>query len=1150
MKEKTLKINILVYLTIIIITIFFFKNVDIQAYESNNSEDVLYEENYRYQPTMDDNFDDDKIIVTIKEKYSAVNKVFNLEDFVSEKLIINANQFEEINLNSEYVILESLEDLTHIDNSNAIKDIDKFSQIFSLKIKNKSKENVLKAIKYLSALDFVQCAEPSYIYETVDLWTPDDSIYSSQWGLNYIDIVNAWNFSIGNLNSRIKVGIFERNLESNHEDLNVVSGSFIPNSSASSDHGTHVAGIIGAISDNSIGIAGIAQVDIALLDRQNFITSIHLAINNDIRIINASFYYGYVDSLGNKVLSPPNESYAEAIENFGKAGGLFVTSAGNSGNSALGNLDDTPQYPGGYGDSRRYPSITNVITVGALNQNGERLSSSNYGANSVHIYAPGESIISTLPGNSYGNKSGTSMAAPHVAGVAALMLSINPNISAEELRNAILNNSETISIHIPSTAGGTTFVKQNVRSLNAFMAVASIAFDTSSNDNGIILEGIVENFNFFDGTHLILPDSFTQYEKMLGSTRQNVIGIGTSCFENNNVIENITLPAKISTISSYSFKNCEKIVELNIPSGVLNIETAAFEGCENLESITLPSSLTSIGSNAFKGCSSLTELVIPNSVTTMGNSILSDCFDIAELTIPYLNTYMGELFGLDNYLGHSNPKIQLKTLTINGGGIIPEYAFYNFYSLENIYLPNTITSIGSKAFYNGNIGSIELPESLVSIGDYAFYDCNKLTNIVIPNSVETIGNNAFEWCDELTTVEIQKDTTPITSIGVNVFNNCSELENIIVPMSKILKYKNANNWSNYSNKISYDDVAEGMYVMYVNCYSDISEDEELQSRKSIVYELNVDCVKEYNIICSTTEELVVYLYDSNMELSGIYPTYSNSNHTATFITELPLGVYYLEISYSDYQKSGSISTTISPSNGSIHYTKTTGMTSILPHLHKVSSNTYKAQFSFVPTYKTGLHKLSLSGTTSSGSNIVFGSGSISVYDNLSKITPMYQYSMLGLDNLAVSGGKEILVYLEKNETYYIDVTLSSNQYSALNLQILTYYNCEIGAADLPPYDISIMSNNKSYGSDLCEFILHDAMDFTVTIEGLTEGKFIIYQEVISEEGIISYSLVKEESFTGDFTDSFSLEAGSYYIGYIDASTSDDMNYDIMRIVVD
>jgi len=106
-----------------------------------------------------------------------------------------------------------------------------------------------------------------------------------------------------------------------------------------------------------------------------------------------------------------------------------------------------------------------------------------------------------------------------------------------------------------------------------------------------------------------------------------------------------------------------------------------------------------------------------------------------------------------------------------------------------------------------------------------------------------------------------------------------------------------------------------------------------------------------------------------------------------------------------------------------------------------------------------------------------------------------------------------------------------------------------GANDLPPYDISIMSNNKSYGSDLCEFILHDAMDFTVTIEGLTEGKFIIYQEVINEEGIISYSLVKEESFTGDFTDSFSLEAGSYYIGYIDASTSDDMNYDIMRIVV-
>ena len=88
-------------------------------------------------------------------------------------------------------------------------------------------------------------------------------------------------------------------------------------------HGTHVAGIIGAISDNLIGIAGIAQVDIALLDRENFVSSICWAINNDIRVINASFYYGYIDSSGNKILTAPSNSHAEAIENFGNAGGIF-----------------------------------------------------------------------------------------------------------------------------------------------------------------------------------------------------------------------------------------------------------------------------------------------------------------------------------------------------------------------------------------------------------------------------------------------------------------------------------------------------------------------------------------------------------------------------------------------------------------------------------------------------------------------------------------------------------------------------------------------------------------------------------------------------------------------------------------------------------
>ena len=144
-----------------------------------------------------------------------------------------------------------------------------------------------------------------------------------------------------------------------------------------------------------------------------------------------------------------------------------------------------------------------------------------------------------------------------------------------------------------------------MKSLNALKAVTSVAFNTSSNDDGITLEGLTNKFNFFDGSQLVLPNSFTQYGRPLASGHQNIIGIGVSCFENNNVIENITLPTNGNIIGSYSFKNCTNLEEVIIPNSVTHIDTSAFEGCSYLQSVKLPNSLIAIGSSAFKGCGSL-----------------------------------------------------------------------------------------------------------------------------------------------------------------------------------------------------------------------------------------------------------------------------------------------------------------------------------------------------------------------------------------------------------------------------------------------------------------------------------------------------------------------------------------------------------------
>ena len=325
-------------------------------------------------------------------------------------------------------------------------------------------------------LNFVEAAEPSYYYDVINDSTPDDNFFYDQWGLNGsygIDADLAWNFTNGYLNPTIKIGIFERNIQFDHPDLRVGQGNFTPSSTDSADHGTHVAGIIGAVCNNTIGISGVAQVEIVLLDNSynNFSSSLTWAFNNGIRLVNASFRY--VDDTGSP--APANISHATAIKNFSNNGGILVTSAGNAGVDT----DVTPQFPACYGDARLYPDINNVLSVGALNSDGSRRPTSNYGTNSVHIYAPGGEILSTFPESNWGTNvdgytqvsrgyaitSGTSMAAPHVTGVLALLLSIDQNLTVSDLRNIILNSAETRNISLPS---GTT---QSVKKLNAFNAV-------------------------------------------------------------------------------------------------------------------------------------------------------------------------------------------------------------------------------------------------------------------------------------------------------------------------------------------------------------------------------------------------------------------------------------------------------------------------------------------------------------------------------------------------------------------------------------------------------------------------------------------------------------------------------------------------------
>lgn len=210
-------------------------------------------------------------------------------------------------------------------------------------------------------------------------------------------------------------------------------------------HGTHVSGIIGAVRNNGKGIDGIADnVRIMTLRAvpdgdehdKDIALAIRYAVDNGARIVNMSFGKGF---------SPQKHWVDDAVKYAESKGVLLIHAAGNS---AL-NLDNSFNFPNGIikEDSSR---ATNWMTIGASGdpQNGGLAAGfSNYGKSEVDVFAPGVNIYSTIPGgNTYGNASGTSMASPVTAGVAAFVLSYFPDLTPQQLKTVIEKSAVKPSI--------------------------------------------------------------------------------------------------------------------------------------------------------------------------------------------------------------------------------------------------------------------------------------------------------------------------------------------------------------------------------------------------------------------------------------------------------------------------------------------------------------------------------------------------------------------------------------------------------------------------------------------------------------------------------------------------------------------------------
>ena len=312
----------------------------------------------------------------------------------------------------------------------------------------------------------VRYAEPDHIGKFAAV--PNDTNWGRLWGLHNagqtggkpdadIDAPEAWDIQKGK--AQIIVAVCDSGVDYTHEDLQAnmwvnqaefnglpgvdddgngyvddIYGYDFANGTGqivdNIGHGTHVAGTIGAVGNNSLGVVGVnwtvrimaLKIGDYFISLSAAIEAIQYSINMGARVMNHS-WGGYMY----------NQALVDAITASRDAGVLFVAAAGNEYNDN----DIMPAYPASY-------KIDNIISVLATDHNDQKAVFSNWGKSSVHLGAPGQNILSTMPGNLYGMMSGTSMASPHVTGAAALLFAENPSLSYSVVKQILTSTVDKV----------------------------------------------------------------------------------------------------------------------------------------------------------------------------------------------------------------------------------------------------------------------------------------------------------------------------------------------------------------------------------------------------------------------------------------------------------------------------------------------------------------------------------------------------------------------------------------------------------------------------------------------------------------------------------------------------------------------------------
>lgn len=333
------------------------------------------------------------------------------------------------------------------------------------------------SIAHISRSKLVEYVEPNFIYEKQA--TPNDPMFKDLWGLKNstnagVDVSAETAWDITTDSKTVIVAVIDTGIDHNHPDLksnmwtnnselngkvgvdddrngivddiygaNFTTGDGDGNSFDDHSHGTHCAGTIGASGNNGIGVAGVAWntklMGVKFLSAsgsgtlEGAVKAIKYAVDNGANVLSNSWGGGGY-----------SQALKEVIEYSAEKGAIFIAAAGNSS----ANNDSAEAYPANY-------DVPNVVSVAAVSSTGALATFSSYGKKKVHLAAPGVNVLSTVPNNKYAQFSGTSMATPHVSGVAALVWGNEPELTAVQLKERLVKTvSPLASVKAKTISGG------------------------------------------------------------------------------------------------------------------------------------------------------------------------------------------------------------------------------------------------------------------------------------------------------------------------------------------------------------------------------------------------------------------------------------------------------------------------------------------------------------------------------------------------------------------------------------------------------------------------------------------------------------------------------------------------------------------------